>query len=111
MRNDSYQNSANYAVNFVLGLFSNGKECNDNFDKETCSIMFAIATGKNQRDESRYYNRGNMFNRNRPTKIDIGDEGILIYLWYRNRGSDSGDVKDGNQNPVPEHCGTTGTGE
>ncbi|MBE0304175.1 hypothetical protein [Leptospira interrogans] len=26
-------------------------------------------------------------------------------------GGDSGDPKDGNQNPVPEHCGTTGAGE
>nr|WP_082279092.1 RHS repeat-associated core domain-containing protein [Leptospira interrogans] len=118
MRNDSYQNSANYAVNFVLGLFSIGKECNDNFDKDTCSMIFAIMTGKSQHDEAKYYNRGNMFNKNRPTKIDIGDEGILIYLWFRNRGSggycggsDSGDPKDGNQNPVPEHCGTTGAGE
>ncbi|MDO6395342.1 RHS repeat-associated core domain-containing protein [Leptospira santarosai] len=115
MRNDSYQNSSNFAVNFVLSFYSVGKECSDNLGKDICNMIFSITTGKNQHDEVSYYNRGNMFNGNHPTKIDIGDEGILIYLWYRNRGSggycggtDSGDPRDGNQNPVPEHCGTTG---
>uniref|UniRef100_UPI003872AFCA RHS repeat-associated core domain-containing protein n=1 Tax=Leptospira sanjuanensis TaxID=2879643 RepID=UPI003872AFCA len=116
MGNKDYVNSANHQFNFVFGLYANSAECKKSFGETTCLFMYAFSVGLDEYNKRKHDARGNMFNKNRPTKIKQRSEGAVIYLWYTNRYSggycgatESGDIQDAEDVTTAEQCNTTGT--